>query len=347
MTAQEYTWILSEIRTLFRTLIGRPDTGQISNNDCDKEINDFYRNHFPDDVQPKELIGWFTQALSSTDDGEYSLSDSVLRLLGPITIDEAKIGLSTDPEKFWLMYPKDTGTAYCITDPTLAIGSTLQNVASAAFNYRIDQNSYSKAAVAAGTALSGDTVPQSKYGAWRLEIDSDGTISIVEASANATGYDTAAQAMQAIEGESSSNACMGYVTVINTSATFVPGTTALNASGVTATYTDHFHSTRDKPVMALSDMDKLFVRPKADEIYQFKSRYIKRPDALDTDNDTAPLNVKWGRAIACGAAARYLLDNNDADRAASPSQMYEVEVANLQGRELGQMSETGIHKRRF
>lgn len=358
MTAQEKTWVMTEMASLFRTLTGRPTTGAISDNDIYKELNDFYRNHFPNDARPKELVDWFTQELLPTDDGEYSLTDwvtlgetgeystdNVLRLLGPATIDEDEIGLSENAENFWLTYPKDTGTAYCITDPALAIGSTVQNVLNAAFNYRIDQNAYAKAAVAAGTALSGDTVPQSKYGAWRLEIDSDGTISIVEAADNATGYDTAAQAMAGIEDESSSNACMGYVTVINTSGTFVPGTTALNATGVTATYTDHFHSTRDRPACALTDMDKLFVRPKADDIFQFKSRYIKRPAALDSGE--APFNIKWGRAIACGAAAKYLMVNNDAERAAAPSAMYEAEIANIQGRKVGQMSETKIHQRRF
>jgi sporulation protein YlmC with PRC-barrel domain len=39
--------------------------------------------------------------------------------------------------------------------------------------------------------------------------------------------------------------------------------------------------------------------------------------------------------------------NNDAERAAAPSAMYEAEIANIQGRKVGQMSETKIHQRRF
>ena len=132
-----------------------------------------------------------------------------------------------------------TGTLNRVTSATaLAIGSTVQNVANGAFTYYLSNTSDSIAAVAAGTALSGDTVPQGSYGAWRLEVSVDGTIDIIQASSNLYGYDSANEAIAGLPSVSSNHVSMGTVTVIHASGDFVPGTTALNAGGVTAAYTD-------------------------------------------------------------------------------------------------------------
>lgn len=134
---------------------------------------------------------------------------------------------------------------YLVTKSGLAIGSTPANVANAALDYIINGVQYSKAAVAAGTALSGSAVPQNKYGAWRLEINASGTISIVAASGNATGYTSAALAIAGIAAVSADKASLGVVTAIKTDGAFTPGVTALNAANVTATYTDgqtHFEA---------------------------------------------------------------------------------------------------------
>lgn len=294
------TWKLSEIRSLVRTLTGRPDTSQITNDDLDDKINDYYQNHFPMFVDVPELRGWFTQETSATDSGEYSLEATILNLIKPFTIDGAEINRFDDQSLFFKQYPRmDDGAAFVKTAPGLAIGTTKTKVANDAFKYEIDGYSYSKAA--AETILSGDTIPQSKYGAFRLDIDSDGTISIVEASNNSTGYDTPALAIEGLEPESSTAACMGYVTVVNTSGTFVPGTTELDASGVTATYTDRKYGDRDEPTDALIYGGTLYIRPKADDIYLFEAPKIIKPDELDSDN-AVPLDVRWGPAIAYGTA---------------------------------------------
>jgi hypothetical protein len=127
---------------------------------------------------------------------------------------------------------------YLLSLPLLAIGTTVQNVANIAFDFLISGVKYSKAAVPAGTALAGDAVLQDTYGAWRLEIGANGTIDIVEATANATGYASALLAIAGLPAVSADHASMGVVTAINTGGVFTPGVTGLDAVTVTATYTD-------------------------------------------------------------------------------------------------------------
>ena len=120
----------------------------------------------------------------------------------------------------------------------LAIGSTKPNVANAAFSYVIAGVEYPKAAVAAGTALSGGNVPQNKYGAWALDIDAAGTIAIVPATANATGYTSAALAVAGLPAANAAKVRLGYVTAMNSAGVFTPGTTDLDTATVTEAYTD-------------------------------------------------------------------------------------------------------------
>lgn len=127
---------------------------------------------------------------------------------------------------------------YLVSLPGLAIGSTAQNVSNVAFNFQVSGIQYPKAAIAAGTALAGDTIPQNLFGAFRLEIGADGTVDIVKAADNVTGYASAALALTGLPDLSDAHVEMGTVSVVNTSAAFIPGTTALDAVGVTAVYTD-------------------------------------------------------------------------------------------------------------
>lgn len=79
---------------------------------------------------------------------------------------------------------KDTGM---ISRPALAIGSTAENVKTGTFNYQIDNVSYSKTTVAAGTAILagldglsttvGDyTVALAKFGGFKVYINASGTL---------------------------------------------------------------------------------------------------------------------------------------------------------------------------
>lgn len=128
---------------------------------------------------------------------------------------------------------------YLVVQPTLAIGSTAQNVANVAFYYSIGGTVYYKAAVAAGTAPGNDVVPQGKFGAVAFDIGVNGTIDAVEAPANATGYASALLAAAALPAPAADHARMGYVTATKSDGAFTFGTTALNAANSTVAYTDY------------------------------------------------------------------------------------------------------------
>ena len=125
-----------------------------------------------------------------------------------------------------------------LSDPALAIGSTTANVATAAFTYSIDGITYSKGAVAAGTAPGNDVVPLGLYGAVALDISSAGTITAVEAPANSTGYASAALAAAALPDVANGYVRIGCVTASKSDGAFTFGTTALNAANTTVAYTD-------------------------------------------------------------------------------------------------------------
>ena len=302
------TWTLAQIRSKIRKLAGIPDTSQMASSVITDRINDFYRNRFPLEIEDQHLNGWYERTLLPTDSGDYDLTDTVLEFSKPAFIDEDIVPIYQDSDRFFIDYPRiDTGAAYCITMPALAIGTDTKKVANSAFSYRTNDREYTFQKSAAETALSGSTIPQSKYGAFRLEIDSNGVIHIVEAADNSIGYLTAGDAMEGLGEESDQNACMGFVVVYNNSGTFIPGTTALNASGMTVTFTDGFVSSRNIPEAVLIEDGILYVRPKPYDIFSFRIYAKQKPSALVEETDT-PLCIDWGPLIATGTAIEIAVD---------------------------------------
>jgi hypothetical protein len=127
--------------------------------------------------------------------------------------------------------------------PVLRIGTTNTNVRTDSFSYLIGSTYYFRAAVAAGTALSGSNVPDGTYGAWALEIGANGTIDIIAATDNATGYGSASLAIAGLPAVAASHVRIGTVTAMNAGAVFIPGTTALDAGTVTEAYADIANAT--------------------------------------------------------------------------------------------------------
>ncbi len=393
---------LSEIRDKVRNLTAMPSTSQVTDSDLNDVINDYYQNQFPLEVDVPELRGFFSQSTSVADDGAYSVSADVLKLQAPVMVNGEKVSLTFNESSFFDKYPKtDGGTAYNITDPSLTIGSSdTAAVKNSAFTYRIDQHSYSKAS--AETSLSGSVVPQNKYSAFKLEVNSDGTVTVTQASdtgskvigsdlneyrcivshtssaatkpvtgasyaaywtatgntgssetwesgqsyvAEQTGFTTPALAVDALDNESSDKACMGFVTVVNTSGTFTPGTTALNASGVTATYTDGKFSDRDQPVDLLYYENTLYTRPKPDDIYYIEIGQISKPTALSSDTDTVT-DARWYNCISYGAAINYLEEKGLHNKAASLVNMYNYYKVLVNRKKVGMVSGSQT-KRRF
>lgn len=325
--ADTKSWKLSEIRDLWRELTGRPSTNQISDANVNKEINDYYVHHFPHDAKVDEFDVFFTQALSATDTGIYSLASNIDRLDDPVTINGREIILYRNRELFFgthehhhflhghfhgartHLYGQYKDEQF-ITDPTLAIGtSDTTKVKHSDFSYEIQSKSYSKSS--SEVALTGSAIPTGLYGAWSLKIDTDGTITVAAANDNGTGYATPRIALDALETADAESAYMGYVTVTKSDGAFTPATTALSASNVTDTYTDGKFENRSEPTAILLFGDNLYVRPKANDIFQLEALSIAdRPTAF-ADDDAVPDDAKWGPVIASMSAAFFLERNGE------------------------------------
>jgi hypothetical protein len=333
------TWTLEEINAKVRELSGRPSTNQISDSDLNDQINDFYTLRFVNDIRVTDVEGYLTQATTVADDGEYAVLDSVLRIENPMLIN-GEFGVTFHQEKdafFNSFILPDT----FVTNPTLSAGTDTKKVANVAFDYEIQRRTYSKAATE--TALSGNTIPQGKYGAFALEIDENGTITLVESDKNTSGALTQAIAVENLAQESSDSSTMGFVTVINSSGDFVPGTTALDASGVTATFTDGNYTDRARPTNALLWNNILWLRPRPDDIYRFRAASRERPSPLTSG--VAPLDASWGLPIAYGTAI-LLKDSNNEDTL-NLSRSYKDLTANIRRKRLSQEEQSRIARREF
>lgn len=131
-------------------------------------------------------------------------------------------------------FPAATGV---LSSPGCSMGSTKDQVANVLFNFEIAGASYAKAATAAGTAPTATTIPQNKWGLFGFEIGADGTIDLLDAADNATGYASEALALAAIPTASASHVLFMYVTVMCTEAAgFIGATTNFDATGVTANF---------------------------------------------------------------------------------------------------------------
>ena len=338
MSADEFTWAMSELVTRFFEHIGNSQPSTAETTESHKWINDYYRHVFPLAFDLDLLNAFFTQATAVSDSGEYSLDQTVLVIEEPVTVNGSEIMLYHD-KTFFSDYPEDE---QYITAPTLAIGSSdTKKVKNSAFTYDIQGVSYYKAL--AETSFSGlSTVPQNKYGAFSLKIDTAGTVTIAEASDNATGYTTPGEAVAGIPVADSDSCYMGFVTVIETAAAgFVPGTTALDSGTVTDTYTDGKHQNRGDPQAAFVYDGKLYVRPRPDRVMQVRAPHVVRPDAIDTG---APLDVAWGPLIALGAAILKLVeDNADTPRGAELARIFKVRADSIDAKQRKQRQPQYAH----
>ncbi len=342
--ADEFLHNLGEIRGRFRKHIGKSSTSEETDAICNKWINDAYRNHLPEILQLDKFKSWFTQALSATDNGKYAIAQTDIDFTRPVFLNGEEITFEGDTEKFFSEYPEDGNEQY-ITAPGLAIGtSDTAKVKHSTFSYDIGGYSYSKAT--SEVAFSGlSTVPQNKYGAFALKINSAGTITISQASGNATGYATPALAIEGLNAADSDSAYMGFVTVISTDAGgFIPGTTSLSDAAVTDTYTDGDPDNRNTPETVAIFEDYLYVRPMANDTYQLKCPVLGRPDALSSDSDV-PLEIKWGALIAALAAVLYLTEEDkDSERAADVSAIMKYHIQSINTKKYLQMKNRQIER---
>ena len=124
-----------------------------------------------------------------------------------------------------------------VNECTLSTGSTAENVATTAFQYRIDGVTYAKAAVTAGTAMTAATINTGTaagdyMGGFLVQINAAGTISTLPSGTDQVHTTTAAAlaAAQALT-PTAGNVAVGYVVVTaNTDSAWTAGTDDLTAA---------------------------------------------------------------------------------------------------------------------
>ncbi|MEN6445548.1 MAG: hypothetical protein ABFC98_05830 [Candidatus Cloacimonas sp.] len=134
----------------------------------------------------------------------------------------------------WTQQMASTGIT---VGPALAIGSTTTAVAHGAFSFDVAGTGYAKVVDAVGVAPGNDVIPQGKFGAVAFDIGVNGTVDAIEASANATGYDTAILAVAGLPAAEAAHVRMGYVTASKSDGNFTFGTTVLSDGSSTVAYT--------------------------------------------------------------------------------------------------------------
>jgi hypothetical protein len=127
----------------------------------------------------------------------------------------------------------------------LGRGSTDTAIASGALRFMITGQAASeaKAAVTTGTNPTAQTVPADKWALYAFDIPTGGTIAMIPAALNTTGYATEAAAIAACPARLTAKARLGYVTVKTKASTAWIGQTdafAGGASGNVASATNYY-----------------------------------------------------------------------------------------------------------
>lgn len=199
----------------------------------------------------------------------------------------------------------DNGSTIALADsdrviagvPGLAIGSTDTSIATGLIYYVISSAFYTKAAVAAGTALAAGTIPQDKWGIYRVVIGADGTIDVLAGAANfTTGYADEAAAIAALPAVTASHADLGYFTVLTAvGSAFIGNTDGLQggSSGNVSSDTNYYPAgltlPTATPTIALTLTQGAPTLTHADLTSEFTSP-VEADDAIDNTGGTATTN---------------------------------------------------------
>ena len=108
------TWTLAEIRAKVRIITGRPTTGQISDQDIDDYIDNYYRNVLPIQTGASGFdkfasSGGFT-GTTVAGTGEYAFDSDIVSVKAPLIFDSEEIPLSFDIASFLLDFPPSDTT---------------------------------------------------------------------------------------------------------------------------------------------------------------------------------------------------------------------------------------------
>jgi len=183
------------------------------------------------------FIGFVGTALAATNYYRFTAATAATMCLDG-TCGKSYVTIDTPTQGATMVcYTAQVSSTGIKTGAALTTGTTNTAVASGAFQFDIAGTGYAKAAVADGTAPGNDIIPQTKFGAVAFDIGADGTIDAVEATDNATGYNSAILAVGGLPAVAAAHTRMGNVTATKSDGDFTFGTTALDAAGTTVAYT--------------------------------------------------------------------------------------------------------------
>jgi len=184
------------------------------------------------------VVYWDTVSRFTKNPESYTYnSDEILHSTCSETECEYTMSIPDDNHVYYFAVTAlDRNSVY--TNVNLAIGETLTSVHYDAFDYAIN---YIEHNIDAGEISPGnDVIPVGLYGAVALDIGTDETIDIIEATDNATGYETAELAISGLPTIAENHIRLGTISAMKSDGAFTFGTTELNAENTTIGYTKNY-----------------------------------------------------------------------------------------------------------
>lgn len=275
-------WTLATIRAKVRKITGRPLTSQISDEDIDDYIDNYYKYVLPLQTESTFFDKFSDDAgftgTTSLNVGEYALPADVISIKKPVIFDGEEIPLSFDLQKFLLDFPPGSRVGLVTEDSIQALLSI--------FSYTALQPPI---VISSVTVTDSTGTPQvvtdDGSGAFIGDVDVQNTGSI--------DYDTGVMS-------------------------FTWAATSTNP--VTITYTsDLILNTPGRPTHALLWERQLWFRPLPDDNngsnYTFEAAILDTPATMATD-ETQPVDGLYGPTLAYGASIDLFKDNGEAEQAA-------------------------------
>lgn len=97
-------WTLADIRTGFRSAVGKASTSQLSNTAIDTEINNYYQLILPQEIVPPELNDWY-EFTTTADDWDYDIPSTVIAVRPPCFVEDYMIHFHMAESYFYSSHP--------------------------------------------------------------------------------------------------------------------------------------------------------------------------------------------------------------------------------------------------
>lgn len=99
-------WTQETIRAKVRLLLARPSADDISDDDIDTAVNDFYQQDFISMLDLEELDDWW-EVQTTANDEDIADVDTNFSVVGPVYLNGVQLPIYRDPETFFQCYSQD------------------------------------------------------------------------------------------------------------------------------------------------------------------------------------------------------------------------------------------------